>query len=304
MSKRREAETDRRLRTDRHLRVDRRTALKTVGSGLVALGLGLGLGLSGTASAQERFPPSDRTNWGRPRRLGDGTAATFYTEGRSGAPQYLGIWFTTDALDGLPEEPGPEFSTELPLPAEARAANFEWVSADWNPHGHVPADVYDVPHFDFHFYLMDREAVHEQIPPGECDRNGDGTPEFGVSCDVQERGTESLPDAQLPSGYVSTGETVPLMGNHWVDSEASEFQGEPFTHTWIYGSFDGRITFLEPMITTRFFENLRGRVVVDVKTPERFPTRGFYPTQYVIRHLRRQDAYAVFLRRFRQFEGA
>ena len=284
---------------DRTYSFDRRTALRTVGSGLFALGLGLG----GTASAQERFPPTDRTHWGRPKQLGNGTIATFFTEGRSGAPRYLGIWFTADALDGLPEGPSHGLSTELPLPADARATNFEWASADWNPHGHVPADVYDVPHFDFHFYTMGREAVRERIPPGACDENGDGTPEHGVPCEVQERGTEPLPDAQLPAGYVSTEDTVPLMGNHWVDSKASEFRGEPFTHTWIYGSFDGRITFVEPMITVQFLENLRGRVVVDVKTPERFPTRGFYPTQYVIRRLRRQDAYAVVLRRFRQFEG-
>ncbi|UPV76350.1 DUF5602 domain-containing protein (plasmid) [Halorussus limi] len=287
---------------DRRPRVGRRTALQSLGAGVVALGLGV----AGTASAQERFPPSDRTHWGRPKRLGDGTMATFFAEGRSGAPRYLGVWFTADALDGLPQGgESPSRITELPLPAAAEdASNFEWASVDWNPSGHLPREVYDVPHFDFHFYTMERAAVHREIPPGECDADGDGAPEAAVPCEVQARGTEPLPDAQLPEGYVSTDDTVPLMGNHWVDSEAPELSGEPFTHTWIYGSFDGEITFLEPMITTEFLRGLRGRVVADVKTPERFPQRGFYPTQYVIRHLRRQDAYAVFLRRFKQFEGS
>lgn len=281
------------------LRLDRRAALKAAGVGLLATGLG------GSAAAQERFPPSDRTQWGRPVRMGDGMMATFFTRRRSVAPRYLGIWFTADALDGLPEEQSEEAVTALALPTTAtNATNFEWASVDWAPHGHSPVDVYDVPHFDVHFYTMDRETVQSEIPAGECDADDDGSPDLGVPCEVQERGIEPLPDAQRAPGYVSTEETVPFMGNHWVNQNSPEFQGEPFTHTWIYGSFDGQITFLEPMVTLDFLRNLEGREVEDVATPEAFPEAGYYPTQYVVRYLRRQDAYAIVLRRFRQFDSA
>jgi hypothetical protein len=163
--------------------------------------------------------------------------------------------------------------------------------------------VYDVPHFDFHFYLMDRRSVEREIRPGECDVDEDGTPEAEVPCDVLERGTEPLPPAQQPPGYAPTDEIVPYMGNHWVNQQAPEFQGEAFTHTMIYGSFDGQLTFLEPMVTVEYLENLRGREIVDVATPDAFPREGLYPTQYVVRHLRNRDAYVVFLRRFRLFDG-
>lgn len=281
------------------LRLDRRTVLKTAGTGLFAAGFG------GTASGQEGFPPSERTHWGRPRRLGNGVISTFLTLSRSDAPRFLGYWFTEDALDGLPEERGhEEEDTTVPLPeAAADATNVEWATVGWNPHGHAPEDVYDVPHFDFHLYFTSREEVEEAIPVGECDTDDDGTVDFSVSCDVYERGTEPLPDVQHPPGYVSTDDVVPYMGNHWVKEDAPELQGERFTHTYIYGSFDGQLNFLEPMVTREFLDDFRGRTVTDVETPEAFPEAGFYPTQYVIRHLRRQDAYAIFLRRFREFSG-
>lgn len=285
--------------SDATLRLDRRTVLKTVGAGLFATGLGT------TASAQERFPPSERTHWGRPKGLGNGVVSTFLTLSQSDAPRFLGLWFTEDALDGLPEEQSKEeHGLTVPLPQTAtNAVNIEWVTVGWNPEGHVPAGVYDVPHFDFHFFLVEQEEVEQEIPPGSCDTDDDGTADFGVSCDVQERGVEPLPDVQRPDGYVSTDETVPFMGNHWVNQNAPEFNGKRFTHTWIYGSYDGQLNFIEPMITREVLMNLRGREITDVPTPEAFPEAGFYPTQYVIRYLRRQDAYAVFLRRFRQFPG-
>lgn len=272
--------------------------LRATGSGLVAAGLG------GTAGAQEEFPSSERTRWGDSVSVGDGDGRAFLTRGRSGAPRFLGVWLSDDAFRGLPEE-GDHVRHTIPLPdGTANVANVEWLTVDWNPHGHAPADVYGAPHFDFHFYFDSREEVARRIPPGECDEDGDGEVDHPVSCDVYERATEPLPDAQRPPGYVPTDDAVPLMGNHWVAEDAPELQGEQFTHTYLYGSFDGRLNFLEPMITLEFLENLRGRVVAEVATPRRFPTRGFYPTEYAIRRVRDEDAVAVYLRRFRRFRGS
>lgn len=281
------------------LRLGRRTALKAVGAGLFAAGTGL----AGSASAQEGFPSSERTSWGRSVSVGEGEARAFLTRGRVGAPRYLGVWMSEDALRGLPEE-GEHVRHTIPLPdGTGNVANVEWLTADWNPHGHAPADVYDVPHFDFHFYFDPREAVERRIPPGECDEDGDGEADHPVSCEVYERATEPLADAQRPPGYVPTEDAVPLMGSHWVREDAPELRSEQFTHTYIYGSFDGELTFLEPMVTRQFLDDLRGRVVTEVPTPRRFPTRGFYPTEYAMRRVRGEDAVAVYLRRFRRFRG-
>lgn len=207
---------------------------------------------------------------GAPATTGRGNDATFFTEGRSGTPRYLGIWFTADALDGLPDgEHSPAHVTTLPLPAAAgNGSPVRWVTVDWNPEGHVPADVYDVPHFDFHFHLQPQAVVERQIRPGEYDVDEDGTPDAGVPCDVLERGTEPIPPAQRPPGYQPTDEIVPRMGNHWVNVDAPEFRGEPFTHTWIYGSFDGELTFLEAMVPST-----TSRTSADGRSPvSRLPT--------------------------------
>lgn len=283
--------------SDTSLRLDRRTALKAVGAGLASAGL------AGTGGAQEGFPPSERTRWGDSVSVGDGDARAFLTRSRVGLPRYMGVWLTEDALSGLPEEGG-HVSETLPLPdGTGRLTNVQWLTANWNPHGHGPADVYDVPHFDFHFYFDPRERVAERIPPGECDIDGDEEADAPVPCEVYETATEPLPEAQRPPGYVPSDDVVPLMGNHWVRQDAPEFQGEQFTHTYIYGSFDGRLNFIEPMITREFLETMRGREVTAIPTPRRFPTEGFYPTQYVIRRVSDDDAVAVYLGRFRQFGG-
>jgi len=85
----------------------------------------------------------------------------------------------------------------------------------FNPQGHPPPGIYDVPHFDFHFYMMEESDV-EEIETGPA--------------------TYSIPDAQIPEGYVrlpvldtdGDGEPdTPLveeeMGEHLVDPTSPEF---------------------------------------------------------------------------------
>jgi hypothetical protein len=44
------------------------------------------------------------------------------------------------------------------------------------------------------------------------------------------------------------------MGNHLIDFTAPEFNGEPFTHTYIWGAYGGSLIFFEPMVTTDFLK--------------------------------------------------
>ena len=61
----------------------------------------------------------------------------------------------------------------------------------------------------------------------------------------------------VPAGYVhadhiDVGAAVPDMGNHLIDFEVARAgrRGSPeFTHTFIFGAYDGQVTFYEPMIT-------------------------------------------------------
>ncbi|MGI8637700.1 MAG: hypothetical protein ACR2KZ_20055, partial [Segetibacter sp.] len=55
----------------------------------------------------------------------------------------------------------------------------------------------------------------------------------------------------LPQNYFP-GAPVPQMGKHFVDIASPELNGQPFTQTFIYGSYDSKVTFYEPMITLDF----------------------------------------------------
>ena len=66
-------------------------------------------------------------------------------------------------------------------------------------------------------------------------------------------GAKPLPAGEMPATYINTG-LVPTMGAHWIDVTAPELNGQPFTETFIFGSFDGKMTFYEPMITKAFIE--------------------------------------------------
>lgn len=44
------------------------------------------------------------------------------------------------------------------------------------------------------------------------------------------------------------------MGSHWVYEKTPELHGQPFTHTFIYGTYDGKVIFIEPMVAKSFLE--------------------------------------------------
>ncbi|MBI2841856.1 MAG: hypothetical protein HYX78_00490 [Armatimonadetes bacterium] len=101
---------------------------------------------------------------------------------------------------------------------------------NWNPRGHIPPGIYDTPHFDFHFYMI-----------SETDRNKI----TAVGDDLVI--TEKPPRQEhVPKGYVlAPGGSEPRMGAHWINPESSEFHGQPFTKTFIYGFYDGKMAFID-----------------------------------------------------------
>ena len=162
--------------------------------------------------------------------FGDGFVAAF-VEADEGDPTAIGVMIDESVLNTLPEH---EHEVDLAFPTSIGHAPYDHVSFSWNPHGHEPSGVYDVPHFDLHFYLM-TEAERDAINPAD--------PEFGTKA-------AKMPEATyIPAGYIQTPGGVPRMGAHWVDPTSPEFTPAGFSRTFIYGFWDGEMNFLEPMIT-------------------------------------------------------
>jgi hypothetical protein len=94
------------------------------------------------------------------------------------------------------------------------------------------------------------------------------------------------------------------MGNHLIDSKSPDLQpnGPPFSHTFIYGAYDGRITFLEPMITHAYIAS-KPSMCAPIKQPQEWELAGSYPTRYCVRYLDRPGRYTISVEDFVQRPG-
>lgn len=200
----------------------------------------------------------------------EGKAFTWVQLSKTGAPEKLAIAIDEDVMENVPVEAGSlegghdhSNSISLQLHPKALAATpFRHVVLDWNPAGHEPDDVYTIPHFDFHFYMME-EAARLAIPPFE----------------VNPDGFNNAPDAAyFPLNYVSPPNGVPQMGRHWFDVTSPELNGETFTQTFILGSYNGKVNFYEPMITRQFLLD-NANFQRDIPQPAKFMESGYYPTK-------------------------
>ncbi|TPE40625.1 hypothetical protein [Pontibacter mangrovi] len=216
------------------------------------------------------------TRYGQRVSFGGGYAQS-YAEVSGSRLISLGIAISEDAMKSLPNEMQ---DVILPLPASVPAMPTKLIMLDYMPEGHEPPGIYDVPHFDFHFYKITNQERLAILP--------ENTEEFN-----------NFPDpAYLPAGYVPAG-AVPFMGMHWVDSASPELHGQPFTHTFIYGSYDGKVTFYEPMVALSFFtENVD--MTAPIKQPQRWDPPGVYPNFYSIYHDTDKNLYKVELSGFRK----
>ena len=298
---------------------NRRTLLKALGFGASGSRFGfdtnrpaerplLATSIPNEGAKKGNTSPS-RTTFGPPADVGDGVIRTFVTSAQSGKPLSVGVRFTAEVLSGLPtattdgtweipdgKTPCCGHETILAFPEGGKTIPFRWFMLNWNPDGHPPPDVYSVPHFDFHFYLMPR-AKRDEIENGYCPEAS-----TAVTCETLERGTEPLPLRQRPPEYESLSAVEPGMGNHLMDRTAPEFNGEPFTHTFLWGTFDGELIFFEPMVTRSFLRDLCTEIRVPIELPSAFPEPGWYPTEYALRYFGDRETYSVSLESFRWFE--
>ena len=197
--------------------------------------------------------------------LGQGLARTEVTMTQSGTPLSIAVVMNAAALSGLPTTtPQGGLEIVLPLPGDAGALTFDHVALNWQAGGHPPPGIYNVPHFDVHFYAVTMADRNAMTP---------ADPQFALKA-LRAPATEFV-----PPNYISDNVAIPRMGSHWNDRNASEHHGVTFTRTLIYGFYDGAMIFIEPMVTKAFLET-RANVTADLAIPTRYPRPGFYPTRW------------------------
>ncbi|WP_190511244.1 DUF5602 domain-containing protein [Oscillatoria sp. FACHB-1407] len=218
-----------------------------------------------------------------PQPLGEGTVRTYVKLDAQNQLQEVGVILTEAALADLPDD-----ATEyvLQLPPQATGIAFTHVGLDWRSHGHPPAPIYGSPHFDVHFYTLTPEE-REQIT--------------ATGSDLEKAYLAPASDL-IPAGYVLAPDSAePRMGAHWIDPTSEEFQGTPhgFSHTLIYGFYNGEMAFLEPMITLDFLKSqqeFEGTFAV----PTQYSKEGLYPSAYNITYNEATQEHTVGLTGFTQ----
>lgn len=247
----------------------------------------VGMTLGSKVTLDSRAPGSStQRKYGTATQLGNGQARTYVVvDQKSGYPLEVGVALDEAALEGLPAGGAPgaggheHFDSHiLSLPA-GNGTPYHFVELDWNPKGH--GGPYTAPHFDFHFYripLAERDAIDPALP------------------DYALRAATFPAAAELPAGYISShlplnltpGQAaVPKMGLHWIDTNSPELppRNQPFTATFIIGSWNGKVIFDEPMITRDFILAQRDSTgatdkVIPVPAAQRYSPAGFYMNGY------------------------
>ncbi|MFN4762202.1 DUF5602 domain-containing protein [Gillisia sp. Q332] len=218
-------------------------------------------------------PEKMNTFYGPAKPFGKGVARAMVTMTHDGEPRAIGIKFSERALENLPTDPE-EFTFQLPNKAKGLA--FDHIDLGWNPEGHEPPGIYDIPHFDIHFYMISEE-----------EKMGITDPDLA----------EILPPSQLwPENYFSTPGFVPMMGKHWLNMFADELEPEGiFTQTFIYGSYNGEFIFYEPMITLGYLLE-KSSIQYNISQPAAFQRTGYYyPTTYSINYDSTKKEYTISL---------
>jgi Domain of unknown function (DUF5602) len=199
--------------------------------------------------------------------IGDGKAHS-WVQFTGDKPTSIGITLTKGALDNLPH--GTPVSLSFTLPAEAVGKTpFDHIYLDFSHAGHEPVGTYDVAHFDLHF-AMQTVAERSAIPPY--------SPATAAKFD------NLPPDGIMPKPYIRLPAGVPAMGVHWANPTTPEMNGGKFTETLILGSYDGKMTFVEPMISLTLLQG-KPSITKAIPMPTKFAKAGLFPMKYSIKQV-------------------
>lgn len=231
-------------------------------------------------------PPNNNqtaVEYGTSVKLGNDSARTYVKVDSNGNPTAIGIAIDAEAINGLGNTPSMH---TLPLPTAANSKlPFKFVSMDWNPQGHEPEVFFGAKHFDFHFYTITETETH------------------GIGMDSSKLYKEPN-QSDVPAGYtgyvnipgmgrIATG-GAPMMGWHLLDSTVPMIPGQyVFDKIFIYGFYNGKMNFMEPMITKEYLEK-KETFTASIPQPQTFLNSGnYWPTKYTIRFDAAANQYIV-----------
>ena len=200
--------------------------------------------------------------------LGNGKIYSWLRVSADDKPTSIGVTLTKGAYENLSHSTATQIVVPLSLSAFSKTP-FDHIFLSFSHSGHEPAGIYDVAHFDMHF-MIQRLDERNAIP---------------VYTTATAAKFDNLPVAgSIPPPYFRLPAGVPGMGVHWANPTSPELNGSKFTETFIMGSYDGKMTFYEPMITIELL-NTKPNITKPAPVPTKFSKAGYYPMKYSIKQV-------------------
>ncbi|MBB1283882.1 hypothetical protein HRH25_05820 [Flavisolibacter sp. BT320] len=235
--------------------------------------------LNARSSQEEKY----NTFYGPAVQFGKGHVRSWVNISHEDKPLAIGMEFTEGVLhQEHSHEGGDAHGHEVLLQLHQKAKGlmpFDHLTMGYMAEGHPPPGIYSVPHFDFHFYKI---SLEERL----------AIPSYP---EAMAAFNNNPPAGYIPLAYVKAPAGEARMGAHWMDVLSPEFNGQPFTHTFVYGSYDGKVNFLEPMASIAFIQE--GTTVQKaIRQPQLFdPVNTYYPTRYNIWKDEKKDRHYIAL---------
>lgn len=201
----------------------------------------------------------------------NGKAWTWVQINDNNIPERIGITIDDAAMNSVPTgnvPPGHEHENSYVMSFHSKGSltPFKHVWLNWNPSGHEPENVYTLPHFDIHYYTVPSAEREQMVDNAKMDIHPDA--------------------AYIPANHIAPIPGVPTMGKHWLDPTSPELQpgGPAFTQTFLFGSYNGKMIFYEPMITKTFLQQ-NANFERPIAQPAKVKEAGYYPTKMrVVKH--------------------
>ena len=188
-------------------------------------------------------------------------------------PTQIALIIPAALIDALPKQ-----RSEAVYPVAGgglvRTANLQW-----HPVGHEPEHVYDMPHFDVHFYTI-TEAVRGGIVPNA------------------PMGKVLPPKRILPPNSMLAPGFVPGMGMHVIGKVQPEMhRGGKFTVSPIIGYWNGDLAFFEVMFSKAWLAGKTSKTGA-FPQPASVKQHGYYPTKFSVTYDAPENEYEVAISDF------
>jgi hypothetical protein len=228
--------------------------------------------LAAAIAAAPVFAASNAEMNAPPKPWADTGAKPFVQLDAQKHPTMIGLTIPSALFGALPKA---RSEAVYPLPG---AGLVQTANLQWHPVGHEPEHVYDMPHFDVHFYTI-TEAVRGGIVPGAA------------------AGKIRPTKAMMPPKSILAPDYVPGMGMHVISAMQPEFNKGKFTISPIIGYWNGQVAFFEVMFSKKWIDQKTDTAGAFLQ-PTKVTQHGWYPTKYSVKYDAAKDDYTVALTDF------